>query len=216
MSKFFKWALAVQIVGWAFLPAAAQLQECPQRPSPGSIVQDGLEPQQQQRRTPRSRSPCTTASTLRDSRTIASTTKRPMAAQSRRLTLRLNPGDTLNIAFTDGLNVATPTDLSLRYSAAKIMKHADMPGMSSNEPANPCKSTTVDFNTTNIHFHGLNVPPVCHQDDVINTLIQAGQTFQYQVQIPTNEPPGLYWYHPASARFHRSAGKWRRRRSNRY
>jgi FtsP/CotA-like multicopper oxidase with cupredoxin domain len=55
----------------------------------------------------------------------------------------------------------------------------------------------VNFNTINVHFHGLNVPPVCHQDDVINTLIQPSTTpFQYQIQIPTNEPPGVYWYHP--------------------
>ena len=195
MSKFFKWALAVQIVGWAFLPAAAQLQECPQRPSPGSIVQDGLNLSS-------SNGALTLALALHNGVDAAGFThycfdyKAANGSTVEAPTLRLNPGDTLNIAFTDGLNVATPTDLSLRYSAAKIMKHGDMPGMSSNEPANPCKSTTVDFNTTNIHFHGLNVPPICHQDDVINTLIQAGQTFQYQVQIPTNEPPGLYWYHP--------------------
>ncbi len=54
---------------------------------------------------------------------------------------------------------------------------------------------TVD--STNVHFHGLNVPPVCHQDDVINTLIQPGSPgFKFNIQIPTTEPPGLYWYHP--------------------
>ena len=29
--------------------------------------------------------------------------------------------------------------------------------------------TTI--NSTNVHFHGMNIAPVCHQDDVINTLI---------------------------------------------
>ena len=48
-----------------------------------------------------------------------------------------------------------------------------------------------------MHFHGLNVPPVCHQDDVINTVIESGDpAFQYSIQIPANEPPGMYWYHP--------------------
>ena len=48
-----------------------------------------------------------------------------------------------------------------------------------------------------MHFHGLNVPPICHQDDVINTLIQPNSPgFKYSIQIPTTEPPGLYWYHP--------------------
>jgi FtsP/CotA-like multicopper oxidase with cupredoxin domain len=51
--------------------------------------------------------------------------------------------------------------------------------------------------STNLHFHGLEIPPVCHQDDVIHTLIQpSGQVFQYRFKIPADQPPGLYWYHP--------------------
>jgi FtsP/CotA-like multicopper oxidase with cupredoxin domain len=38
--------------------------------------------------------------------------------------------------------------------------------------------------------------PTCHQDEVIKTTINPGQTFQYNVAFPSNEPPGLYWYHP--------------------
>ena len=61
----------------------------------------------------------------------------------------------------------------------------------------PCNGGMVLQSSTNMHFHGLNVPPVCHQDDVINTIIQSGDpSFQYSIQIPANEPPGLYWYHP--------------------
>jgi FtsP/CotA-like multicopper oxidase with cupredoxin domain len=60
-----------------------------------------------------------------------------------------------------------------------------------------CQGGVVTQNSTNLHFHGLNIPPVCHQDDVINTLIPATDPpFQYSIQIPSNEPPGLYWYHP--------------------
>ena len=50
--------------------------------------------------------------------------------------------------------------------------------------------------STNVHFHGTNVPPTCHQDEVIKTLINAGETFDYDVLFPLDEPPGLYWYHP--------------------
>jgi FtsP/CotA-like multicopper oxidase with cupredoxin domain len=51
--------------------------------------------------------------------------------------------------------------------------------------------------STNLHFHGLTIPPVCHQDDVLNTSIQpAGAPFEYRCRIPENEPPGLYWRHP--------------------
>ena len=43
----------------------------------------------------------------------------------------------------------------------------------------------------------MNVPPKCHQDDVINTLIQPGNAgLKYGIQVPATEPPGLYWYHP--------------------
>jgi len=53
------------------------------------------------------------------------------------------------------------------------------------------------LSSTNVHFHGLNVPPTCHQDDVLTTLIQPNTPgFQFNIQIPKNEPPGLYWYHP--------------------
>ncbi len=56
---------------------------------------------------------------------------------------------------------------------------------------------TVTVSSSNVHFHGLNVPPKCHQDEVIKTLIQPGSPgFHYKMQIPANEPPGLYWYHP--------------------
>ncbi|HEY2713829.1 MAG TPA: multicopper oxidase domain-containing protein [Chthoniobacterales bacterium] len=50
--------------------------------------------------------------------------------------------------------------------------------------------------SVNIHYHGTNTPPICHQDEVIHTIINSGQTFAYEIHIPKNEPPGLYWYHP--------------------
>src|ERR1700735_1632605 len=51
--------------------------------------------------------------------------------------------------------------------------------------------------STNLHFHGLTVPAVCHQDDVLKTSIQPGDApFEYKFRIPKDEPPGLYWYHP--------------------
>lgn len=51
--------------------------------------------------------------------------------------------------------------------------------------------------STNLHFHGLVVPPVCHQDDTLKTLVQpSSPPFKYSFEIPANQPPGLYWYHP--------------------
>jgi FtsP/CotA-like multicopper oxidase with cupredoxin domain len=64
-------------------------------------------------------------------------------------------------------------------------------------PDDDCMGNEPLPSSTNVHFHGLNVPPICHQDDVINTIIESGDpAFQYSLQIPTNEPPGMYWYHP--------------------
>jgi FtsP/CotA-like multicopper oxidase with cupredoxin domain len=54
----------------------------------------------------------------------------------------------------------------------------------------------MTFSSLNIHYHGTNTSPTCHSDEVIKTLINSGQTFQYNVAFPSNEPPGLYWYHP--------------------
>ncbi len=51
-------------------------------------------------------------------------------------------------------------------------------------------------NSTNLHFHGLNVSPKCHQDEVVRTVIEPNEQIEYKIEIPQNEPPGLYWYHP--------------------
>jgi FtsP/CotA-like multicopper oxidase with cupredoxin domain len=50
---------------------------------------------------------------------------------------------------------------------------------------------------TNVHFHGMSVPPVCHQDDTLQTMLETtSDPFEYRIQIPKTQPPGLYWYHP--------------------
>jgi suppressor of ftsI len=51
------------------------------------------------------------------------------------------------------------------------------------------------MNMTNLHFHGLHVSPDAPQDDVITMMALPGQSLQYTVNIPINQPPGLYWYH---------------------
>ena len=51
-------------------------------------------------------------------------------------------------------------------------------------------------NMTNLHFHGLHVSPNAPQDDVVTMMVMPGQSIRYAVQIPLQQPPGLYWYHP--------------------
>jgi FtsP/CotA-like multicopper oxidase with cupredoxin domain len=64
-------------------------------------------------------------------------------------------------------------------------------------PPDPCTSGVMTLTSTNLHFHGLTLPPVCHQDEVFKTSIQpTDPPFEYRFRIPADEPPGLYWYHP--------------------
>src|SRR5438128_2732196 len=51
---------------------------------------------------------------------------------------------------------------------------------------------------TNLHFHGLHVSPNAPQDDVLDMMASPGETLHYSVQVPTQQPPGLYWYHTHS------------------
>ncbi|HEX3419924.1 MAG TPA: multicopper oxidase domain-containing protein, partial [Candidatus Udaeobacter sp.] len=51
---------------------------------------------------------------------------------------------------------------------------------------------------TNLHFHGLHVSPNAPQDDVLTMMASPGETLNYSVQVPPQQPPGLYWYHTHS------------------
>jgi suppressor of ftsI len=60
------------------------------------------------------------------------------------------------------------------------------------------RETCIDgpcMNMTNLHFHGLHVSPTAPQDDVITMMAMPGQSLRYVVNIPLDQPPGLYWYH---------------------
>ena len=102
-------------------------------------------------------------------------------------TLRLNPGDLLILNLKNDL-----TDPSAAAPGAGNSHNHSAKGTS-----DPCDRNTMSLTSTNLHFHGLTVPAVCHQDDVLKTSVQPGDPpFQYKFRIPADEPPGLYWYHP--------------------
>jgi FtsP/CotA-like multicopper oxidase with cupredoxin domain len=99
--------------------------------------------------------------------------------------LRLKPGELLILKLKNEL---TDPDQGV---SRQHPKHG--PAASSD----PCKSGAMNSTSTNLHFHGLTVPPICHQDDVLKTSVQPNDPpFEYRFRIPENEPPGLYWYHP--------------------
>ncbi len=116
-------------------------------------------------------------------------------------TLRLNPGDLLVLRLKNELGPmapARPDPPVDRSKSASTTKRGSMPMTSS--PASipdPCGNVAMNATSTNLHFHGLTIPPVCHQDDVLHTSIEAGAaSFEYRTRIPQDQPPGLYWYHP--------------------
>lgn len=47
---------------------------------------------------------------------------------------------------------------------------------------------------TNLHFHGMHTSPLNNGDNVFIS-VAPGESFVYEVRIPENQPPGLYWYH---------------------
>jgi FtsP/CotA-like multicopper oxidase with cupredoxin domain len=53
---------------------------------------------------------------------------------------------------------------------------------------------------TNLHTHGLEVSPRGNSDNVF-LRIAPGQTQEYEVRLPADHAPGLYWYHPHSHGF---------------
>ena len=173
--------LAIVVCGFASLPLVAQ-SPCPPRPAAGTISQDALNLYSQN-------GVLNVGLTMAHSvdlfgynhicykyQTGTTVVEAP--------TLRLNPGDTLSLHVTDDITSTGAQSRGAMHMSAS--------------PGSTCGDTgTPTVNSTNVHFHGLNIPPSCGQDDVLNTLIQPGTPgFQYTVQIPATEPPGLYWYHP--------------------
>ena len=47
---------------------------------------------------------------------------------------------------------------------------------------------------TNIHFHGLLVSPRGHGDNSMH-MVAPGATWDYEIRIPADHPPGVYWFH---------------------
>ena len=48
---------------------------------------------------------------------------------------------------------------------------------------------------TNLHAHGFSVSPLGNSDNVMIN-VAPGRTQNYEIRLPRDHPPGLYWYHP--------------------
>src|ERR1700761_3677744 len=93
-------------------------------------------------------------------------------------TLHVNPGDKIVMTVTN-MVPATPKSGDIESAGPDV-----------------CGNPTMTDSSVNVHFHGTNTSPTCHSDEVIRTLINAGESFTYSIHIPKDEPPGMYWYHP--------------------
>ncbi len=102
-------------------------------------------------------------------------------------TLRVSPGDLVIIHLKNAMTNLDPADAVVAHSG---MMAGQMSGKT-------CVGDVMDAISTNLHFHGMTIPPTCHQDDVLKTSVQPGAgPFEYRFRVPQDEPPGLYWYHP--------------------
>jgi len=84
-------------------------------------------------------------------------------------TLRVRPGDTMNIRYINRLQVDT------------------------DHPPSGVHGDAID--NVNLHVHGLNVSPEGYSDNVYLDIL-PGQYVPFKIHIPTNHPTGLFWYHP--------------------
>jgi FtsP/CotA-like multicopper oxidase with cupredoxin domain len=177
MGSVCRWLFVVAVCG---IPVAQLAAQCPDRPASGTEVKDAYSITSQN-------GVLTADLSLGQSVDQAGFTHYCYQYQSpngvvEAPTLRVNPGDTLQ------LNVA---NVIQDKDASRMMHHASAPGQVCGDGG------ALTVSSTNVHFHGMPIQPVCHQDDVINTVIQPGSpAFNFNIPIPTDNPPGLYWYHP--------------------
>jgi FtsP/CotA-like multicopper oxidase with cupredoxin domain len=183
-------ALLALIAAWLACGAAAAAQPpavdpCP-RPPPGSAVP---EPKDLRSRDGVLRLDLTVRNVKEADGTTRYCYLLPDGTQSP--TLRLRPGDDLILNLHNALADLAPPTAVPGGSHAQHRSAAAPPG------ADPCRSGAMTPTSTNLHFHGLTVPPRCHEDEVVTTSIQPQDgAFEYHFRIPADEPPGLYWYHP--------------------
>ena len=85
-------------------------------------------------------------------------------------TLRVQPGDTLRLRL-----------------------HNDLPPNS--DPVPLAADLPHNFNTTNLHTHGLHVSPDGIADNIFRSM-EPGARYDIEIAIPEDHTRGTYWYHP--------------------
>lgn len=95
--------------------------------------------------------------------------------------------------------IAEPQRLQLGNRPANLLTYnGQIPGP--RLEANPGDTVQIRFTNrlsqpTNLHYHGLHIPPTGTGDNVFLE-IPPGESHTYEFQIPADHPAGTFWYHP--------------------
>ncbi len=111
-------------------------------------------------------------------------------------TLHVRPGDHLVIKVKNNLPLPSDSNGMAPEVAPADREWCRFPRWIATSALNVCGNPIMTPTSVNLHFHGTNTAPKCHQDEVLRTMINSGDTFTYNLAFPANEPSGLYWYHP--------------------
>jgi FtsP/CotA-like multicopper oxidase with cupredoxin domain len=95
-------------------------------------------------------------------------------------TLRLKPGEVMDIRLNNQLPIEPPDQILAQFQQESHNAHLGM--------------FPAEFNTTNLHTHGLHVSPTGNSDNVL-LHIPPQTAFPYEIKVPGNHPPGSFWYH---------------------
>jgi FtsP/CotA-like multicopper oxidase with cupredoxin domain len=128
--------------------------------------------------------------------------------------LNVTQGDQLRITLVNTLTppyngVETPPPIEIGRQLPERNPYALMCGQPQLQPTPTPDPVTgriygyhrSPWNEANLHFHGLNTSPQQPGDNVTDVLLcprvtSLPGTYHYVVDIPRDEPPGTYWYHP--------------------
>ncbi len=102
-------------------------------------------------------------------------------------TLRVKPGSNVYMRFDNWMQGESPGSQPAAFINTNLCS-GGTPGH--------LYSMLQPNQAANLHLHGSIGSPQCHHDDVVNTFIGDHEEFYIKLDIPDNQPPGLYWYHP--------------------
>ena len=115
-------------------------------------------------------------------------------------TLRVKPGDTLFIRLINNLRFpGAPLPLQRLVTADDVLGRTltmmRSRGHAAVEAGHGAAPDPLDQLNSNIHTHGLQVSAAGNSDNPF-LLFSPGETFDYEIRIPHDQPAGTYWYHP--------------------